>query len=153
MSLAATVNNLEATRHIQEGPNRELAAAQQEIEKLEEKLQIKKCPMAKLEWQLTKCKSEPETPGQTDNAQLWLVKDMQFNQVKNLSMEKSSLESKLIVFQSVIERLTTNQAQVTLGHPPGQFGILGSIEPIFCFSGHLFPPTDPWLVWTAWLPC
>jgi len=56
-----------------------------------------------LERQLGKCKSEPETTEQTDIAQLRLVKDTLLNHVKNLSSEKSSLESKLRVFERVIQ--------------------------------------------------
>jgi len=39
-SLAAKVNDLDATGPIQEGPSRELADARQQIEELEEELQI-----------------------------------------------------------------------------------------------------------------
>jgi hypothetical protein len=41
-SLAAKVKDLEATEPVQDGPSRELAAAQREIEKLEAELQIEK---------------------------------------------------------------------------------------------------------------
>ena len=41
-SLAAKVKDLEATEPVRDGPSRELAAAQREIEELEEKLQIEK---------------------------------------------------------------------------------------------------------------
>ena len=75
-SLAAEVRDLEATGPIQEGPSRELAAAQQEIEELEEELQIEKRGFTKLERWLNKCKLELETTEQTDIAQHWLQKDM-----------------------------------------------------------------------------
>jgi len=51
-SLAAKVKDLEATEPVQDGPSRELAAGQQEIEELEEELQIKKHGSAKLERRL-----------------------------------------------------------------------------------------------------
>jgi len=102
-SLATKVKDLEVTKPIQDGPSRELAAAQQEIQELEEELQIEKHQSDKLERQLDKCKSEPETTEQTDIAQLWLEKDKLLHQVKNLSSEKSSLESELRVFECVIQ--------------------------------------------------
>ena len=87
-----------------------------------------------LERRLDKCKSEPETTEQTDIAQLRLQKDMLLHQVKNLSSEKSSLESELRAFERVIQRLTTHQvhetpAPNTSPPPPGLFGIRGSSEP------------------------
>jgi hypothetical protein len=42
-SLAAKVKDLEATEPVQDGPSRELPAAQHEIEVFEDELQIKKC--------------------------------------------------------------------------------------------------------------
>jgi hypothetical protein len=100
--LAAKVIDLEATEPIRDSLSRELAAAQGEIEELEEKLQIKKRRSAKLERRLDKCKSEPETTEQTDIAQLRLEKDMLLQQVKNLSSLKSSLEAELRAFVLVI---------------------------------------------------
>jgi hypothetical protein len=108
-SLAAKVKDLEATGPLQEGPSRELAATQEEIEELEEELKI-------------------ETTEQTDLAQLRPAKDMLLHQVKNLSSEKSSLESELSAFKRVMQRLTTNQVQVTPALSPGQFGTCGSAE-------------------------
>ena len=133
-SLAAKVKDLEATEPVRDGPSRELAAAQREIEELEEELQIEKRRSAKLERRLDKCKSEPETTEQTDIAQLRLEKDMLLHQVKNLSSEKSSLESELRAFERVIQRLTTNQVHATPAPntsqpPPGLFGMRGSSEP------------------------
>jgi len=84
-SFAATVKDSEATEPIRDGPSRELAAAQREIEKLEEDLENEKRPSAKLERRLDKCKLELETTEQTDIAQLRLRKDMLLHQVKNLS--------------------------------------------------------------------
>jgi len=75
-SLAARVKDLEATEPVRDGPRRELATAQREIEELEEQLQIDKRRSAKLERRLDTCKSEPETTEQTDIAQLRLEKDM-----------------------------------------------------------------------------
>jgi hypothetical protein len=48
-SFAAKVKDLEATEPIRDGPSRELAAAQREIEELEKELQIEKRRSAKLE--------------------------------------------------------------------------------------------------------
>jgi len=70
---------------------------------LEEELQLEKHRSAKLERRLGKCKWKPETTEQTDIAQLRLEKDMLLHQVKNLSSEKSSLESELRAFKSVIQ--------------------------------------------------
>ena len=100
---------------------------------MEEELQIEICRSAKLERWLDKCKSEAETTEQSDITQLRLEKDMLLHQVKKLSSEKSSLESKLRVFKLVIQRLMTNEAQGTLAqntsHPPsGLFGFHGSSE-------------------------
>jgi len=58
---------------------------------------------------------------------------MLLHQVKNLSSEKSSLESEFRAFESVIQRLTTNQVHATPAPnssqlPPGLFGIRGSSE-------------------------
>ena len=102
-SFAAKVKDWEATEPVRDGLSRELAAAQREIEELEEELQIEKCRSAKLERRLNKCKSEPETTEHTDIAQLRLEKDMLLHQVKNLSPEKSSLESELRAFERVIQ--------------------------------------------------
>jgi len=133
-SLATKVKDLEATEPVRHGPSRELAAAQREIEELEEELQLEKRRSAKLERRLNKCKSEPETTEQTDIAQLWLEKDMVLYQVNNLSSGKSSLESELRAFECVIQRLTSNQVHATPAPdtsqlPPGLFGIRGSFEP------------------------
>jgi predicted RNase H-like nuclease (RuvC/YqgF family) len=84
-SLAAKVKVLEDTEPVQDGPSRELAAAQQEIEELEEELQIKKHRSAKLERRLDKCRSEQESTEQTAIAHLGLEKDMLLHQVKYLS--------------------------------------------------------------------
>ena len=92
-SLAVEVKDLEATASVQDGPSRELAAAQQEIEELEEEIQVEKHRSAKSERPLDKCKLEPETTKQTDVAQLWLEKDIVLHEVKNLSPGKSGLES------------------------------------------------------------
>jgi hypothetical protein len=75
-SLAAKVNDFEATGPVQDDPSRKLAAAQQDIEELEEELQIEKRRSAKLERRLHEFKSEPETTEQADIAQLRLEKDM-----------------------------------------------------------------------------
>jgi hypothetical protein len=101
-SLAAKVKDLEATEPVRDGLSRELAAAQREIEELEEELQIKKHRSAKMERWLDKCKSELEPTEQTDIAQLRLEKDMLLHQVKNLSSGKSSLEAELGTFERVI---------------------------------------------------
>jgi len=133
-SSAAKVKDLEATVPVRDGPSRELAAAQREIEQLEEELQIEKRQSAKLERQLDKCKSELETMEQTDIAQLRLEKDMLLHQVKNHSSGMSSLESELRAFERIIQLLTTNQVHATpppntSQRPPGLFGIHGSSEP------------------------
>jgi len=104
---------------------------------------------AKLERQLDRCKSEPETTELTDIAQMRQEKDMLLHQVKNLSSEKSSLESELRVFKRVIQRLMTNQVHATPARntsqlPPGMFGIRGSSEPtsgLFGIRG--FPEPTP----------
>jgi hypothetical protein len=74
--LAAKVKDLEATKPLQDGLSRELVAAQQEIEELEEELQIEKFRSAKLDRQLDMCKLEPESTEQTDIVQFRLEKDM-----------------------------------------------------------------------------
>jgi len=130
-SLAANVNDLEATEHVQDGLSRELVAPQQEIEVLEEDVPIEKCWCGKVERRLDKCRSEPETTVRTDIAHLQLEKDMLLHQVKNLWSQKSGLESELRVFEHVIQWLTTNQVQVTPVRntsqlPPGPLGICGS---------------------------
>jgi len=61
VSLATKVENLEDTEPVQDGPSREWAAAQQEIEELEEQLQIGKHWSAKFERWLDMFKSELET--------------------------------------------------------------------------------------------
>jgi len=132
--LAAKVKDLEATEPVQDGPSRDLVAAQREIEELDGELQIEKRRSAKLERQLDKCYLEPETTEQTDIAQLRLGKDILLQQVKNLSSETSSLESELRAFERVIQQLTTNQVHATLAPntsqpPPGLFGIRGFSEP------------------------
>jgi polyhydroxyalkanoate synthesis regulator phasin len=106
--LAAKVKDLEATGPVQEGPSRELAAAQQEIEELKEELKIEKRHSAKSERWLDNCKSEPETTEQTDIAQLQLEKDMLLHQVKNLSSEKRGPESELGAFERIMQRLMIN---------------------------------------------
>jgi len=133
-SLATNVKDLEATIPVQDGPSRELAAAQQEIEQLEEGLQIEKRRSAKLERWCNKCKSELETTEQTDIAQLRLEKNMLLHHGKNLSSDKSSLESESRAIERVLQRLTTNQKYATpvpntSQLPPGLFGIRGSSEP------------------------
>jgi len=105
---------MEATEPVRDGPSRESAAAPQEIEELGVELHIEKHRSAQLERRLDKCKSEPETTAQTDISQLFLEKDMLLHQVKNLSSEKRSLESKLRGFEQVIQRLTTNEVHPTL---------------------------------------
>jgi len=150
-SLAAKVKDLEATEPVQDRPSRELAAAQQEIEELEEELQIEKRRSAKLERRLDKCKSELETTEHPDIAQLRLEKDMLLHQVKNLSSEKSCLESKLRAFERVIQQLTTNQVHATPAPntsepPPGLFGTDGSSEPtsgLFGIHGSAEPTPGP----------
>jgi hypothetical protein len=132
--LATKVKDLEATEPVQDGPSRELAAAQQEIEELEEELQIKKHRSAKLERRLDKCKSEQESTEQTDIAHLQLEKDMLLPQVKNLSSKKSCQDSEVRAFERVVQRLTTNQVHATpapntFQPPPGLFGTRGSSEP------------------------
>jgi hypothetical protein len=134
-SLAAKVKELEAAEPVQ-GPNKELAAAHQEIDELEEELRIEKRRTAKLERRLEKCKSEPEhTADHTAVAQLRLEKDMLLHQVKSLSSEKSELESELRAFERVIQRLTINQVNATpapnvFSEPtPPLSGNRGSFEP------------------------
>ena len=83
---------------------------------------------------MDKCKLELESTEQTDTAQLWPEKDMLLHQVKDLSPEKSSLETKLRAFKSIIQRLTTNQVQATPVPNTSQltlglFGIHGSAKP------------------------
>jgi chromosome segregation ATPase len=112
-SLATKVKDLEATESVRDGTIREIAAAQREIEELEEELQIEKPRSPKVERRRDKCKSEPERTEQTDIAPLRLEKDMRLHQVKQLSSEKSSLESELRAFERVIQRLTTNQVHAT----------------------------------------
>jgi hypothetical protein len=84
-SLAAKVKELEATEPVQDGPSRELPAAQHEIEVFEDELQIEICRSAMLESRLDKCMLEPETTEQTDIAQLRPEKEMLLHHVKNLS--------------------------------------------------------------------
>jgi hypothetical protein len=60
---------------------------------------------------------------------------MLLHQVKNLSSEKSGLESELRAFERVVKRLTTNQVQATPAPPPGLFGTSGSAEPTPGSSG------------------
>ncbi|KAF8248729.1 hypothetical protein K440DRAFT_642028 [Wilcoxina mikolae CBS 423.85] len=59
-SLTAEVKELEGFESIQ-GPNKELVAAQQEIDELEKELQIKKHRSVRLQRWLEKCKSESES--------------------------------------------------------------------------------------------
>ena len=132
-SVATKLKDLEATEPIRDGPSRESAAAQQEIEKLEEELQIENRRSAQLERRLDKCKPEPETTEQTDIAQLWLEKDMLLHQAKNFTSEKSNQGSELRAFERVIQRLTNNQVHATLApitsqQPAGLFRIRGSSE-------------------------
>jgi predicted nucleic acid-binding Zn-ribbon protein len=70
--LAAEVIDLDATEPVQDGQRWDLAAAQQQSEKLQEELQIEKRRSANLESQLDKSKSEPENAEPTDFAQLRL---------------------------------------------------------------------------------
>jgi hypothetical protein len=150
-SLAAKVKNLQATELFHDGPTRELAAAQHDIEEFEEELQIEERWFARLERQLDKCKSELETTEQTHIAQLRLGKDMLLHLVKNLSSEKSSLESELRAFERLIQRLMTNQVHATPAPntsqpPPGLLGIRGSSEPtsgLFVISGSHEPTPGP----------
>jgi len=60
-SMGANFKDLEATEPVWDGPSMESAAAEQEIEVLEEELQIKKLRLTKLEGRLDKCKLEPES--------------------------------------------------------------------------------------------
>jgi chromosome segregation ATPase len=106
-SLAATVKELEAAEPVQ-GRIKELEAAHQEIDELEEELRIEKRRSAKLERRLEKWKSEPSTE-QTYVTQLRLEKDMLLHQVKNISSEKTELDSELRAFERIIQRLMTNQ--------------------------------------------
>jgi predicted RNase H-like nuclease (RuvC/YqgF family) len=94
-SLSAKGKDLEATEPVRDGPSRELAASQQDIETFEDKLQIEKCRFDMLGRRLNKCKSELEPTEQTDIAQLRLEKDMLLHQVKNLSSETGSQGSDL----------------------------------------------------------
>jgi len=153
-SLFAKVKDLEETEPIRDSPIRELPATQRDIVELEEELQNKKCRSAKLETRLDKCKSEPETKEQTDIAQLRLEKEMLLHQIKDLSSERSGLESELRAFERVIQRLMTNQVHATparnTSQPPpglfwlcdssvptsGLFGTRGSTEPTPCSSGN-----------------
>jgi len=102
-SFTSKVKDLEATEPFQDGPRRELAATQQEIEELEDELQIVKHQSAKFERRLDTCKSELESIELRDIAQRWLEKNMLLHQVKNLSLEKRSLESELGSFKHVIQ--------------------------------------------------
>jgi len=146
-SLAAEVKDLEVTEPVRDGPSREFAATHWEIHELKEELQIEKRRSAMLERQLDKCKSEPDTTEHTDIPQLRLGKEMLLHQVKNLSLEKSSLESKWRAFERVIQRLTTNQVHVTPAPntsqpPPGLFRICGSSDStsgLFGISGSAEP--------------
>jgi len=150
-SLAAKVKNLEATVPVRNGPSREFAAAQQDIEELAEELHIKKGRSALVERWLDKCKSEPETTEQTDITQLRPEKDMLLHQVTNLLSKKSSLESKLRAFERIIEWLTTNQVHATpvpntSELPPHLFGIRGSSKPtsgVFEIRGPAEPTPGP----------
>ena len=77
-----------------QGPNKELAAVQQEIDELEEELRIEKRRSTKLERQLEKCKSELESMAQTDViTQLHLKQVILLHQVKNPFSEKSEIQS------------------------------------------------------------
>ncbi|KAF8244559.1 hypothetical protein K440DRAFT_635985 [Wilcoxina mikolae CBS 423.85] len=62
-SLAANVKDFETVESVQ-GPNKELVAAHQEIEELEEEVRIEMRRFAKLERQLEKCKSDPDSMDQ-----------------------------------------------------------------------------------------
>jgi hypothetical protein len=100
---AAKVTHLEAAEAVQDGPSRELVAAVQGFDKLEEELQVDKGCSAKLEKRLDMCKTEPETLEQTDISQLRLEKDMLVHQVKNILPQKSSLESEFQEIEFVIQ--------------------------------------------------
>jgi len=80
--LAAEVKDLEGSGPVQDGPSKKLAAAQHDIEELEEEHQIEKCRSAKLERRLNEFRLEPETTDQTDITQLWLEKDILLHEVK-----------------------------------------------------------------------
>lgn len=101
--LAAKVKNMEASEPIQDSPSREFTATQQDIEVLEEELQIEKHRSAKYERQLDTCKLELETMEQSDIAQFRLEKVMLLHQVRNLSLQQSSLELGLKVVEPVIQ--------------------------------------------------
>jgi len=147
-SMATEVKHLEATEPVRDGPSRESAAAQREIEEFEEELQIEKHRSAKLERRLDECMSVPETTEQTDIAQLHLEKDMQMHRVKNLSSKESSLQSELRVFEHVIQRLTTNQVHATqvqnTSHRPQANSV--SMAPLnrpLAHSESVAPPCQP----------
>jgi len=113
-SFATKVKDLEAAEPVQDGLSRELVAAQQELEELEEKLLIGKHCSAKLETRLDKCQSEPETTESTDITQLRLQKNVLRHQLKNISLKKSRIKSELGAFECVIQRLTTHKVHTTL---------------------------------------
>ncbi|KAF8244367.1 hypothetical protein K440DRAFT_636319 [Wilcoxina mikolae CBS 423.85] len=96
-SLAANIKNLKATEPVQEITSKELAVAHQDIDDLKEKLRIEKCRSAKLERWLEQCKSELEPAEQITIKHLQLGKQIVLHQVKNLSLDKSELESELRV--------------------------------------------------------
>ncbi|KAF8248916.1 hypothetical protein K440DRAFT_641813 [Wilcoxina mikolae CBS 423.85] len=110
--LVAKVKDLEAADPIQ-GPNKELIAADQEIDELEKELLIEMHSSAQLERWLEKYKSEQVSTNQTDIVQLWLQKDILLHQVKSLSSENSELESVSRAFEHIIQPLTTNQVHKT----------------------------------------
>ena len=60
-SLATMVQDLERTEPVRDGLSRELAAAECEIEELQEVFQIENRQSAKLEGRLDTCKYETET--------------------------------------------------------------------------------------------
>lgn len=88
---------------------------------------------------------------QTDIARLQLEKDTQLHQVKNLSSEKSALESELSMFDIFIRQLMTNQVHTTPAPsssqpPPGPFRICGSSEltpGLFWIRGFAKPTLGP----------
>jgi hypothetical protein len=108
-----------------------LAAAHQEIDKLEEEIGINKCCSAMLEMQLEMCKLELSTE-QTNVTQLRLEKDMLLPQVKDISSQKTALQSELRAFKCVIQQLITNRVHATpvpntFTEPtPGPSGSLGT---------------------------
>jgi hypothetical protein len=118
---AADVIELEAAEPVH-GLNKELVAAHQAIDKLEEELQMEKHQSARLECGQEKCKFELEhtanhtanhTVNHTTVAQRRLENDMLLHQGKVLSPKKSELESELQAVECVIPRHTTDYVNAT----------------------------------------